>query len=202
MRDERTGRIGKHRYPQLLELISEGKTSVEIADILDINPETARKFARKRGLKIEPCDQKMENHGCWKTGTTMDRVGYTLQRVSKDGPYGYLIRAIAKRGKNGTDSAGYAPVHRIVAHNMLGRKLRPGEVVDHIDGNKTNNNPSNLRVFPSNAEHLRTTLKGKVPNWTPDGIAAIRAANMQPKKRPAKHQPEPTFDHPKIDDPA
>jgi hypothetical protein len=43
--------------------------------------------------------------------------------------------------------------HRVVAELMLGRPLRPGEVVHHIDGNKRNNVPENLMVFDSQAEH-------------------------------------------------
>lgn len=43
--------------------------------------------------------------------------------------------------------------HRIVAEQMLGRPLKPGEVVHHIDGNKRNNNPENLMVFASQKEH-------------------------------------------------
>lgn len=45
--------------------------------------------------------------------------------------------------------------HRIVAEELLGRALRPGEVVHHIDGNKRNNTPENLMVFPSQREHAR-----------------------------------------------
>lgn len=43
--------------------------------------------------------------------------------------------------------------HRIVAEQMLGRPLKPGEVVHHIDGNKRNNAPENLMVFKSQKEH-------------------------------------------------
>ena len=43
--------------------------------------------------------------------------------------------------------------HRLVAEKMLGRKLKPGEVVHHIDMDKRNNAPENLRVFKNQAEH-------------------------------------------------
>lgn len=38
---------------------------------------------------------------------------------------------------------------------MLGRPLNPGEVVHHKDCNKSNNDPSNLRVYNSHADHVR-----------------------------------------------
>lgn len=46
-------------------------------------------------------------------------------------------------------------VHRVVAEQKLGRKLLPGEVVHHIDGDRLNNHPDNLMVFSSQAEHLQ-----------------------------------------------
>ena len=45
--------------------------------------------------------------------------------------------------------------HRIVAEQILGRALYPGEVVHHIDGNKRNNKPENLRVFESQSDHAK-----------------------------------------------
>ena len=46
-------------------------------------------------------------------------------------------------------------VHRQVVEQMLGRKLLPGEVVHHINGDKRDNRPENLQVFESQAEHAR-----------------------------------------------
>lgn len=45
--------------------------------------------------------------------------------------------------------------HRTVAAEKLGRPLRKGEVVHHIDRNPRNNDPDNLRVFSSQSEHQR-----------------------------------------------
>ena len=48
--------------------------------------------------------------------------------------------------------------HRVVAEQMLGRKLKLGEVVHHIDGNKRNCDPENLMIFSCQAEHLEWHL--------------------------------------------
>lgn len=57
--------------------------------------------------------------------------------------------------------------HRLVAEKMLGRKLRKGEVVHHIDENKRNNSPENLMVFKNQSEHAEWHARNKkevVPN--------------------------------------
>jgi len=176
MTHRRIGRIGHKNYWRLLKLIELGQTANEIAAIFEVDPETIRKFARRRGLKIQRQDWSMENHPCWGGGTTIYRSGYELQRVEVAGPHGYLIRALRKG-----DARGYAPTHRIVMHDKLGRALLESEVVHHIDGDLLNNDPDNLAIFPSNADHLRHSLTGKVPNWTPEGRA--RMTGRRPKNQ-------------------
>lgn len=44
-------------------------------------------------------------------------------------------------------------VHIAIAENALGRKLPKGAQVHHVDGDKTNNAPSNLVVCPDFAYH-------------------------------------------------
>lgn len=46
-------------------------------------------------------------------------------------------------------------LHRVIAEQKIGRKLRPGEIVHHIDGNKHNNSPANLMILSNQAEHAR-----------------------------------------------
>lgn len=43
--------------------------------------------------------------------------------------------------------------HRVVAESILGRELAPGEIVHHIDGNKHNNSPENLKIM-TQSEHV------------------------------------------------
>jgi len=45
--------------------------------------------------------------------------------------------------------------HRIVAEQILGRPLKKGEVVHHIDGCKRNNAPNNLMIFKNQKEHAK-----------------------------------------------
>ena len=49
--------------------------------------------------------------------------------------------------------------HRIVAEQKLGRLLNADEVVHHLDGDKRNNSPDNIRVFPSQKEHAEFHAK-------------------------------------------
>lgn len=87
--------------------------------------------ARLRQLKETPIAKGQfrrlygEEHPNWKGGH-IARSGYKI---------------VSKRGKTNQYE------HRLVAEQMLGRPLEPNEVVHHIDGNRSNNHPSNLQVM-------------------------------------------------------
>jgi len=51
--------------------------------------------------------------------------------------------------------------HRHLAEEKLGRPLKAGEVVHHLDGNKLNNDPANLVILPSQSEHCKAHSFGK-----------------------------------------
>lgn len=85
-----------------------------------------------------------KNHR-WKGGRSIASNGYVLIRVGKD--------------HHLADVRGYAYEHRLNAEKMLGRRLRPGEIVHHMDGVKTNNATSNLVVYPDRAHHYAAHRK-------------------------------------------
>lgn len=60
---------------------------------------------------------------------------------------GYEVKFV-----NGYNKKGNVKVHRAVMEEHIGRRLSPDEVVHHIDGNKMNNDISNLEVM-SRKEH-------------------------------------------------
>lgn len=68
-------------------------------------------------------------------------------------PSGYLEHT---RGKNK-----YRSVHVVIMEEIIGRKLNSDECVHHIDGNKTNNDPSNLQLMTfkqHSAHHAKENL--------------------------------------------
>ena len=111
--------------------------------------------------KINDCDKdtsKGSNGLC----------GMHYQRVKRYGNPNYVtperIRAQRQRksilsgmsAKPGTYLKYYGRhLHRKVAEEKIGRTLKKGEIVHHIDGNKHNNSPANLEVM-TQSEHMRT----------------------------------------------
>ncbi len=56
-------------------------------------------------------------------------------------------------------SDGYVPLHRFIVEKKIGRLLKDGEVVNHLDGDILNNLESNLEVFVNNGEHIKSHVK-------------------------------------------
>lgn len=151
------------KIKQVAALAAEGFYSKEIAEKLNVSAKSIQKIFRyydfPRLHNVAP-PLREERIG-WKGGLKVMK-GYEYSRTPGH-PHG------SKYGS-------YVAVHRLVVEKHLNRYLLPTEVVDHIDGNTRNNNIENLRVFESNAEHLRVTLKGKRPNWSEDGKRRISEA--------------------------
>lgn len=54
--------------------------------------------------------------------------------------------------------------YREIAEKKIGRKLKPGEIVHHLDGDSTNDDPDNLFVCEGQSEHMLLQNKIKI-NW-------------------------------------
>jgi hypothetical protein len=74
-----------------------------------------------------------------KRGPGVNQRGYRLVYVGPDHPM--------------ADSDGRVGEHRLVMAERLGRMLLPSEIVHHVDGDRSNNTPSNLWLFAGQGSH-------------------------------------------------
>jgi hypothetical protein len=132
-------------------------------------------------LAKEGAQPGVKNHG-WRGGRTIDKDGYVLIKMP-DHPY--------------ATNTGYVREHRLVMEQLLGRYLEPEEVVHHKNGNKADNRIENLELFANNAEHLRATLAGQVPDWTPEGRQRI-LEGCRRKKRKVIDEPLSAVENPAL----
>lgn len=88
--------------------------------------------------------QALARNPNWKGGRTIASSGYVL---------------VKRPGHPSADSRGYVYEHRLVAEEKLGRPLRKGEQVHHVNEDKTDNRPENIEVFESHAHHAREHRK-------------------------------------------
>lgn len=155
---------------RLRELAARGLSTSEIAAALGLSSaESVRQAMIRFGIPRLPEGARLgERNPSWGGGVVVDKHGYRLVRAP-DHPH--------------ANSNGYVREHRLVMERTLGRRLRRREVVHHLDGDVANNDPSNLAVYESNGAHLAATLKGQVPNWTPEGKERMREGGRAYRER-------------------
>lgn len=149
------------RYLRIVPLCDGLRSSSEVAELLNENTKYVQKMMLKYNLPRRiPSKVPSHRNIFYKCGRHINNDGY----VSVICPESHLQMAT---------KIGRVLEHRLVVAQKIGRNLLPHEVVDHIDGITLHNAPSNLRLFSCNADHLRETLKGKIPQWSDEGIAAL-----------------------------
>jgi len=82
---------------------------------------------------------KLEKNPNWKGGRSVTSHGYSLIKAD---PEKYTVIA-----------NGYAYEHKFLMERKLGRKLRHGEIVHHINHDRRDNRIENLMLCGSPAEH-------------------------------------------------
>lgn len=158
-------RIGRPRsvnlpMDEVRELAAQGWCLRELAEKYGCSRQCMLNRMREAGIpRLPPWSMPGSRNGSWKGGRQVDSDGYIL---------------IHAPGHQNANAAGYVREHRLVMESMLGRGLDPTEVVHHRDGDKQNNDPSNLELFSRNGDHLRHELTGRIPNWSEDGKRRIR----------------------------
>lgn len=77
---------------------------------------------------------------------------------------GYCLLHWRRFHKYGDPTSTYTPeitAHRTIAKHALGKPLPEGAEVHHLDGNETNNDPSNLIICPNHAYHMLLERRGR-----------------------------------------
>jgi len=146
---------------RILSLADGQRTSAEIAAQVGCSEKHVQNILRIHNAERLPRGARNgELNSGFRGGRIVDLDGYAVVPVSADHPH--------------SRRTGMMFEHRLVAEKALGRYLLPTEVVDHIDGLHLHNDPGNLRVFDSNADHLRATISGQRPKWSSEGFAKMQ----------------------------
>jgi hypothetical protein len=119
--------------------------------------DTKRKISAKNKGKVP-----------WCNGKKLSKEHRKHLSRAKIGKYVGFLHPNWKGGRK-TDERGYIRIwvgnkkwryeHNLVMEKILGRPLNKGEVVHHINSDKSNNSIDNLMLFPSNKAHMEYHIR-------------------------------------------
>lgn len=129
------------RVRAAVDLYASGEGCEAVAEKFKVTSGTVLRWVRSLDVPVRPMGfQTGSSHHGWVGGRPLRSDGYVQMIVAADDP----LYVMAQR-KPGTQTR-YALEHRLVMARSLGRPLRRNETVHHIDGNKQNNDISNLQL--------------------------------------------------------
>lgn len=115
---------------QVVSLYEEGNTQTEIGDVCHISQSTVGRILKEWNPDFVELGRKWRSNG-----RIYNKSGYTLVRLLESDPYYSMV-----------NSGGYVLEHRYVMAQSLGRVLKTEEQIHHIDGNRANNDITNLQL--------------------------------------------------------
>ena len=166
----------KARFDRVAALCDGNLSSAQIAEALGENT----KYVQKMMLRYDLPRRKQSV-----VPSERNRFYVCGRHINKDG---YASVICPEEHREMANKNGRVLEHRLVLAQKIGRNLRAREVVDHIDGIRLHNHPENLRLFESNADHLKATITGNVPRWSERGKAALDLS----RRRSEGYQPVDT----------
>ena len=134
---------------ELEALVKSGKSDREIADLRKMTTSGVYQYRKRFGIFRDSDGDGSKNHWVGKRGA--ETANWRGGRTATGSGY---IRIYKPDHPNANDH-GYVYEHRLVMEQKLGRLLTKDEIVDHIDRNRSNNAPDNLRVHASRSQHVK-----------------------------------------------